>query len=109
MRINSFSSLKNIERFQSQDHLSFVSMAQKDPLPTMNKFCFHFELKPAVAIYVLVEYIVWILFLMSSLNLEFECLEKTDLMDFENALRRDLYYNLIFGEVEPIPHDNARG
>lgn len=81
----------------------------QDPLPTTNKFCFYFKLKPAVAIYVLVEEIVWILFLLSSLNLEIECLKYTDLMDFENALRRDLYYNMIFGEVEPIPHDNARG
>lgn len=84
-------------------------MTQKDPLPTTTKFCFRFDLKPAVAIYVLVEYIVWILFLLSSLNLEIESLEKTDLVEFENALRKDLYFKLIFGEVEPISHDNGRG
>lgn len=83
-------------------------MTQNDPLPTTDKFCFHFELKPAVTVYILVEYVVWILFLLSSLNLELECIEKTDLMEFESVLRHDLYYNLIFGEVEPIPHDNAR-
>lgn len=83
-------------------------MTQKDPLPTTTKFCFFFELKPAVAYYILVEYVVWILFLLSSLNLELACLETTNLMEFENVLRRDLYYHLIFGDVEPIPHDNAR-
>lgn len=81
---------------------------KEDPLPTSNKFCFLFKLKPAVAIYVLVEYIVWILFLLSALNLELDCLEKTDLLEFTNVLRGDLYYNVIFGKVEPIPHDNAR-
>lgn len=100
---------KNVQRFQSQDRLSLVNMTEKDPLPTTTKFCFYFDLKPAVTCYILVEYIVWILFLLSALNLEIECLEKSDLMDFENTLRRDLYYNLIFGEVEPIPHENARG
>jgi hypothetical protein len=83
-------------------------MNRKDPLPTASKFCFLFELKPAVAVYVLIEYVVWILFLLSSLNLELDCLEKTDLMEFESVLRRDLYYNLIFGQVSPIPHDNER-
>ena len=83
-------------------------MAKSDPLPTTTKFCFIFDLKPAVAIYILVEYVVWILFLLSSLNLELECLEKTDLMEFESVLQRDLYYNVIFGEAEPIPHANAR-
>lgn len=81
---------------------------KEDPLPTSNKFCFVFELKPAVAIYVLIEYIVWILLLLSALNLELDCLEKTDLLEFTNVLRTDLYYNVIFGKVEPIPHDNAR-
>lgn len=83
-------------------------MTKKDPLPTAQKFCFYFSLKPAVAVYILVEYIVWILFLLSALNLEIDCLEKTDLVDFENVLRRDLYYYLVFGEVDAIPHENAR-
>lgn len=83
-------------------------MTQKDPLPTSTKFCFFLELKPAVGFYILVEYIVWILFLLSSLNLELDCLEKTNLMEFEDILRRDLYYYFIFGEAEPIPHENAR-
>lgn len=82
--------------------------SQKDPLPTTTKFCFCFELKPAVAFYILVEYIVWILFLLSSLNLELACLDKANLIEFENMLRRDLYYNLVFGEVEPIVHENGR-
>lgn len=83
-------------------------MSQKDPLPTTTKFCFYFNLKPAVAVYILVEYIVWILLLLSSLNLELECFKKKDLVEFENMLRRDLYYTVIFGEAQPVPHDNAR-
>lgn len=109
MRINSTLNAGTIKIVQSQDRLRFTNMApQKDPLPTATKFCFWFELKPAVAFYILVENIVWILFLLSSLNLELDCLEKTNLIEFENVLRRDLYYNLIFGEVDTIPHDNAR-
>lgn len=83
-------------------------MTQKDPLPTTTKLCFLFPIKPAVGLYICVEYIVWILFLLSALNLELECLDTKDLIAFENLLRRDLYYKLIFGDVEPIPHDNAR-
>lgn len=92
---------------QSRDRLS-SKMTHKDPLPTTTKFCFLWDLGPSVTIYILVEYIVWILFLLSSLNLELECLEKTNLQEFENVLRSDLYYNVIFGTVEGIPHDNAR-
>ena len=80
----------------------------KPPLPISEKFCFYFNLKPAVPVYILIEYIVWILFLLSALNLEINSLEKTDLVEFENVLRRDLYYKIIFGETEVIPHDNAR-
>lgn len=83
-------------------------MTQKDPLPTTTKFCFYFNLKPAVAVYILVEYIVWILLLLSSLNLELDCFKKKDLGEFENMLRRDLYYTVIFGEAQPVPHYNAR-
>jgi hypothetical protein len=83
-------------------------MARKDPLPTSQKFCFYFNLRPAVPIYILVEYIVWILFLLSALNLEINSLQKTDLIEFENVLRHDLYYKLIFGEADAIPHENAR-
>lgn len=109
MRINSTLNAGTIKIVQSQDRFRFTNMGlQKDPLPTATKFCFLFELKPAVAFYILVENIVWILFLLSSLNLELDCLEKKNLIEFENVLRRDLYYNLIFGEVDTIPHDNAR-
>lgn len=80
----------------------------KPVLPIAEKFCFYFKLKPAVAVYILVEYIVWILFLLSALNLEIDSLEKTDLVEFENVLRSDLYYKLVFGEADVIPHENAR-
>lgn len=83
-------------------------MTQKDPLPTTTKFCFYFGLRPAVAVYILVEYIVWILLLLSALNLELASFEIKDLVEFENMLRQDLYYYVIFGEAEPLPHDNAR-
>ncbi|CRL02868.1 CLUMA_CG015857, isoform A [Clunio marinus] len=80
----------------------------KDPLPTSTKFCFLFDLKPSVGYYINVEYIVWILLMLSSINLEIECIEKKDLLEFENVLRQDLYYTIIFGKAEPIPHENAR-
>lgn len=83
-------------------------MTKKDPLPTTQKFCCYFDLNLGVAVYIVFEYLVWILFLLSALNLEIDCLEKKDLKDFENVLRRDFYFKLIFGEVEPIPHENAR-
>lgn len=79
-----------------------------DPLPTTNKFCCYFNLKPALTCYVFIEFIVWIIFLLSSLNLQLEALEYTDLLELETALRKDLFYLLIFGPVEPIPHQNAR-
>jgi hypothetical protein len=79
-----------------------------EPLPTSSKFCYFFELKPAVAFYITFEYILWILLLLSAVNLELECIEKTDLIEFEAVLKKDLYYNIIFGPPDPIPHDNAR-
>jgi hypothetical protein len=81
---------------------------EKDPLPTSRKFCFLFELKPAVGFYIMFEYIVWILLLLSAVNLEIESIETTDLAEFYNILRKDLYYNIIFGPPDRVPHDNAR-
>jgi hypothetical protein len=81
---------------------------QNDPLPTTQKFCFYFDLRPSVGFYITFEYIMWILLLLSAVNLELECIEKTNLIEFEEVLRKDLYYNIIFGEPEPVPHDNAR-
>lgn len=83
-------------------------MNQKDPLPTTTKFCIIFDLKPSVGFYILGEYIVWILLLLSSLNLEFNCVEKKDLGEFEEMLKTDLYYNVVFGTPDQIPHENAR-
>lgn len=79
-----------------------------DPLPTSKKFCFYFDLKPAVGFYIAFEYIIWILLLLSAVNLEIESLEKTKLDEFEEVLRKDLYYNIIFGYPEPIANANAR-
>jgi hypothetical protein len=81
---------------------------KNDPLPITSKFCCYFELKPSVAIYISGEFLVWIFFLFTSLNLEFECLEKPDLGEFHAVLNKSWYYNLIFGVPDPIPHDNAR-
>lgn len=81
---------------------------KNDPLPTTQKFCFYFELRPAVGFYVAFEYIMWILLLLSAVNLEIETIEKTNLVEFEEVLRKDLYYNIIFGAPDPISNANAR-
>ena len=81
---------------------------KNDPLPTSQKFCFIFELRPAVGFYVAFEYIMWILLLLSAVNLEIESIEKTNLSEFEEVLRKDLYYNIIFGPPDPINNANAR-
>lgn len=81
---------------------------RKDPLPTTTKFCFLFNLKPAATIYILIEYVVWIFFLLSALSVELDCLEAKDLMEFEAVLRRDLYFKLLFGEVQGIPKETMR-
>lgn len=83
-------------------------MSKKDPLPTTEKFCFFFELKPAVTTYIIIEYVVWVLFLLSALSVELDCLETTDLMEIEAILRRDLYFKFIFGEVQGMPHETMR-
>lgn len=82
--------------------------SKNDPLPITSKFCCYFELKPSVAIYISGEFLVWIFFLLTSLNLEFECLETPDLGEFHAVLSKDWYYNLIFGVPDLILHDNAR-
>jgi hypothetical protein len=79
-----------------------------DPLPTTQKFCYFFELRPAVGFYIAFEYIMWILLLLSAVNLEIESIEKTDLAEFEEVLRKDLYYNIIFGAPDPVDNANAR-
>ncbi|KAG5675832.1 hypothetical protein PVAND_005702 [Polypedilum vanderplanki] len=81
---------------------------QNDPLPTSQKFCFYFELKPSVGFYITFEYILWILLLLSAVNLEIDCLETTDLNKFEEVLRKDLFYNIIFGVPDTVPHENVR-
>lgn len=82
---------------------------RSDPLPVSQKFCFCFELRPTIELYITLEYIVWILLLLSAVNLEIDCIEKTKLEDFEEVLKRDLYYNVIFGSPEKVLHNNARG
>lgn len=82
---------------------------QSDPLPTYKKFCFCFELRPTIEFFITFEYIVWILLLLSAVNLEIDCIEKTNLMEFEEVLKNDLYYNVVFGPPDPVPHNNARG
>lgn len=57
--------------------------------------------------YIAFEYIIWILLLLSAVNLELECIENKNLDEFEEVLRKDLYYNVIFGTPD-VPHDNAR-
>lgn len=84
-------------------------MEKSDPLPTSQKFCFCFELRPTIELYITLEYIVWILLLLSSVNLEIDCLENTNLSDFEQVLKKDFYYNVIFGPPNEILHNNARG
>ncbi|CAG9797148.1 unnamed protein product [Chironomus riparius] len=81
---------------------------KNDPLPTTQKFCYFFDLRPAVGFYVAFEYIMWILLLLSAVNLEIESIEKTNLVEFEEVLRKDLYYNIIFGAPDPINNANAR-
>lgn len=81
---------------------------QNDPLPTSKKFCFYFELRPAVAFYIAFEYILWILLLLSAVNFEIETIEKKNLLEFEEVLRRDLYYNVIFGHPDPVTSANTR-
>lgn len=82
---------------------------QSDPLPKVQKFCFCFELRPTIELYITLEYIVWILLLLSAVNLEIDCVENTNLKDFEEVLKNDLYYNVIFGPPESVLHNNARG
>lgn len=81
---------------------------KSDPLPTATKFCFYFELRPAVGFYLAFEYIVWILLLLSAVNFEIETIEKTNLVEFQEVLRKDLYYNIIFGQPETIVSANTR-
>lgn len=82
---------------------------RSDPLPISQKFCFCFELRPTIELYITLEYIVWILLLLSAVNLEIDCVENTNLKDFEEVLKRDLYYNVIFGSPDEVLHNNARG
>lgn len=82
--------------------------SKNDPLPITSKFCCYFELKPSVTIYIFGEFLVWTVLLFTSLNLEFDCLDTTDLSEFHAVLDKNWYYNLIFGQPDPIPHDNAR-
>lgn len=82
--------------------------SKNDPLPITSKFCCHFELQPSVTIYIFGEFLVWTLLLLTSLNLELKCLDTTDLSEFHAVLDENWYYNLIFGQPDPIPHDNAR-
>jgi hypothetical protein len=82
---------------------------RNDPLPTSQKFCFCFELRPTIELYITLEYIVWILLLLSAVNLEIDCIETTSLEKFGEVLQQDLYYNVIFGAPDRVLHDNARG
>lgn len=82
---------------------------RNDPLPKIQKFCFCFELRPTIELYITLEYIIWILLLLSAVNLEIDCVENTDLKDFEEVLKNDLYYNVIFGFPDKVLHNNARG
>lgn len=102
---------------RSRFHSSYVGIvacrmkklkSKNDPLPITSKFCCLFELQPSVTIYIFGEFLVWTLLLLTSLNLELKCLDTTDLSEFHAVLDENWYYNLIFGQPDPIPHDNAR-